>query len=216
MKRYIKSAIRNVGDEDEYTQMEIAWDSHTKGRQLDELVHSPHYDVQLAALENPNVNIQHLIAAANSSDPAFRAMAALNPSTPSDVLEMLSWDWSDQVICNVAGNPSTPADVLIRLLDHEDYMVRQKIGANPGITKDVMIEILDRWDSSSVSGLANNPNAPSEFLSELAKNSWDSIRCAVANNPNTDTETLKLLATDSYSSVKDAAEKQLVARGEVL
>ena len=124
MKRYIKSAIRDISTEDETTQREVAWAETTRGAELEALVNSPNGDVRGAALGNPNVPLYLLQDAAKSSNPADRYNVARNPSTPSDILEQLSYDWHGQVRCNVANNPNTSTEALERLTQDKDWMIR--------------------------------------------------------------------------------------------
>jgi hypothetical protein len=101
MKRYIKSAILPISDEDVVSRMTIATNTDD-AEILRELSKDP----------EPNVRI-------NVAD---------NENTPEDVLrELATDDWVDFA---VARNPNTPIDVLETLMESEDSSVRRSVAEN--------------------------------------------------------------------------------------
>jgi len=65
---------------------------------------------------------------------------ASSPTTPIEILEMLSEDENSFVRHNVAKNPNTPKEVLEKLSKDKNYWVRNNVARNPSTP----IEILER------------------------------------------------------------------------
>ena len=134
MKRYIKSAIIKLSDEDVVSRMTIATNTD---------------DAEI------------LRELSKDSDPDVRINVADNENTPEDVLRELANDfWADFA---VARNPNTPDDVLERLLetflDSESPSTRCLVAENLRTSPSVLYELAQYDPSSEVRQAAwDNPN----------------------------------------------------------
>ena len=112
MKKYVKSAVTSLLDEDISVQKELARSSDTDVKILREL--------------------------SNSSNTWVRYFVAKNNNTPIDILDKLSKDSESAVRVGVAANSSTTTDILNRLAHDSDIQVRDALVNNPHVTEDML------------------------------------------------------------------------------
>ena len=116
MKKYIKSAITPISDEDVVSRMTIARVSDDP-EILRELAADPDDDVRIEVADNENTpeDVLRLLAEDSYADFAV----ARNPKTPIDLLEELSESGDTSVRYSVAENPSTPPYLLYQLSKYD-------------------------------------------------------------------------------------------------
>src|SRR5689334_4868335 len=68
--------------------------------------------------------------------------AAVNPTTPAQVLANLAGEAPDWILERVAENPQTPADTLSMLAKHCCAAVRAAVAANSNTVLDVLMELV--------------------------------------------------------------------------
>lgn len=119
------------------------------------------------------------IIAANSNLPSnyikrlsftkARAGVAVNPATPSQILDRLSLDINANVRANVAKNLSTPPSVLIRLSEDIEDDVKINVAKNHNTPKHVLRELTKEDDSKINIALAGNHNTPKNILNQFLR-----------------------------------------------
>ena len=188
MKRYIKSAILPVSNEDIDARMDIALNPNTPVDVLNELADDKDSDVRLCVVVNPSTpkdTIDKLLFVDKNigfSELRFLEKVALCMETPPDILAKLSQYADDSVRFAVAKNPHTPI-IALNALANDD---------NPAI----------RWT------VADNVSTPADTLILLAGDMYNvSVRAAVAENLNTPIDTLKTLLNDPDGVVRSMAKR---------
>jgi hypothetical protein len=68
-----------------------------------------------------------------------RSAVAGNPNTDPEVLKVLSGDIDLDVLCKVASNPSTPLDVLMKFAMYRSPWMRDSVIENPKATEELII-----------------------------------------------------------------------------
>jgi hypothetical protein len=123
-----------------------------------------------------NTSSEALTVLATHADYYVRKNVAANSYTPSEVLDTLATDISDDVVEAVAGNGNTTAATLTA-------MVSRPVNRSISIA------------------LAANPNTPPTALDGLAAHSWHGVITEVLLNPSTGVGTLmKLINTPSAAA----------------
>ena len=171
-------------------------------------------DLKVQVLEQPEIKLevlQHLFA--HDKNIEVRRAVARNPSTPVEILQLLTRDKSYGVRSAVAHNKSASAQILQTLSHDKDLNVRKLVANNPS-TPDKVLQIFTQDESVDVKGIvAINRSASIETLQLLAQDVSKNIRWSVARNPSASIETLQLLAQDVTEDVRKAAMSQLRFRG---
>jgi hypothetical protein len=162
-------------------------------------------------------------------------LVALNPNTPSNLLESLSYNWDAIVRKNVTLNPNTPLKILFQLGEEfpeelcENPIVILLLIENPYCLNDLpqmtLCHILNhektpyffretivlKGTTSLQYEVAKNRHTPAKLLDKLAQGNA-AIRYAVARNPNTSIPTLQLLLKNHNQTVSLAAKTNLIRR----
>ena len=175
MKRYIKSAIIPVIEEDMETKMYIAKNS-----------------------DNPDT-LRELYEWAKNRSGFVTATILSNPNAPQDILSNDSFLSNKELRYVLASNPNTPISMLRKLSEYPDTHAR--LSQNPSIPEDVMHSMLISANPSARVNLASNPSTPVDMLDKLADNSDHWVRHDVASNPNTPTDVLRKLLHDESDYV---------------
>lgn len=193
MKRYIKSAVADVSDEDMDSRKEIA--------------------------KSTTANVAMLEKLSRDSDRRIREQIAKNPNTPIDVLEQLSTDKSYLVRMQIARNPNTPASLLSQMVKNEKTFYEGKKYRNLEVfwelLKNENTPLEDRitiakdeysmkYASDVKEFLARKKSTPTEILEAIASGYYDilyaELATLLAKNPNTPTKILRVLAKHWYSA----------------
>lgn len=140
MKRYIKSAVKDVLDENHYTQRDIARLSNFP-RQLMQLGASDDESVRYEVAANPSTSAEVLVKLSKDKDSDVRYKVALNPNTPVDCLREMFEQDRFNVDGALAHNPNTPTDILIELyrsygLRQDDYYFIRRTLEKRGVIKE--------------------------------------------------------------------------------
>lgn len=189
MKRYIKSAIKNISDEDFNTQRHVASD--------------------------PATRVETLRGMADTNDYFMNLDLASNPSTPWDILDKFTdfRHYSSHIRAAVASNPSATKEMLYKLMKPGDPIVYKAIAENPITPLDLLEEITHKQSfefsdfSPAQAAVARNPNATRSMLVYLAGSKNYDVRAWVARNPNTPDSVLRQLAQDERWDVRDSVTR---------
>jgi len=171
----------------------------------------------------------------SSINTSLARLVALNPNTPSNLLESLSYHWDAIVRKNVTLNPNTPLKILFQLGEEfpeelcENPIFLLLLIENPYCLNDLpqmtLCHILNHEKTpeffretivmkgtiSLQYEVAKNRHTPPQLLEKLAQGNA-TIRYAVAQNPNTSLPTLQLLLKNHNQTVSLAAKTNLMRR----
>ena len=202
MKRYIKSVITSIQDEDPETLKEIA-ETTTDPAILSEILYSDDYTATIIALSNPNLSISDMYAHADA-DWDYRAALAENPNLPDDLIQKLFNDTDSDVYDRLLWNPKLSDTEVQQLLTKvsDDYTRQITLFDD---TKPIILDRLGKYstDSATLRNIARNPNISSEILDRLSKSNDINVRCTVATNDNLSQETIQYMMTDSSPYVRE-------------
>ena len=195
MKRYIKSAIVPLSEEDLSTKRQISRESDP------EILEQLFYD-----------NI-------NSDDWETKYFVCLglaqNPNTPREILMQLASNWrtDSRILQAMALNPAADIEILQKLKTYKLLSINSAIAQNPNVTEELLFELanypMHPWDpkddySMMLCHIASNPKTPPELLAQLATNEDPYVRSWVARNPHTPLDTLKLLLKDANYMIQSS------------
>ncbi len=221
MKRYIKSAIYNITDEDYNTRWELAKSPDTSPEILTQLAEDYEPQISYKALCNPSTPPEVLkkfvdIAPNSYNYSGTKAeLAMTNPSMPVEVLSNLDkykhlWDV-------IAVNKNTPTKTLVRLIELADSMhdlqLLSHIAMNPNAPKQFLLRMINTDSRPNHCALAKNPKLSHTMQVKLARSDDRWVRENLASNPGVATDILQKLCSDADRTVRDYAELNLDARG---
>lgn len=154
-----------------------------------------------AAARSPLTRPEKLARLARSSNPAIRALVALNPSSPPSVYDKLATDWDQAVLEAVASSTSAPAGVLEDLCKHQAVAVREAAAKNPSTPPAALAKMVKTRATDQVRlAVAANPSTPAATLAEMrisrnfsSGEVKQAIYIALASNPSTPPESLQNL-----------------------
>ena len=195
MKRYIKSAIANLGNEDLDSRIAIAKDPNTPLDVLEMLSNDRSYKVRLRVIKNPNATPELLARMAEQVLPLcggwgktsyqIDLCAALvgNQNTPMDWrLKLLNTPVGSQCVYNLttlARGKNTPAEILTMMADifidrQHNSDVLEYITRNPNTPVDTLRKINDAFGHHyrTYTALSKNPNTPGDVLLGLLQNEY--------------------------------------------
>ena len=227
MKRYIKAAISDIGDED-LSDRKYAAGHNTDNKALFEnLVKDPDRKVREQLAKNPNTPSEILKELSTDKSYLVRAAVAKNPNTPSDVLSNMVkvarpnfTDYADAQYLAVGAelfkNPNTPMVDRISLLNASGMRYSMDALRNVARNKNTPMELLLAIADIAISreygyileALARNRNTPADTLQQLYNACSDGyyaldIRGALARNPNTPVDVLLDMLNYEYLSEED-------------
>jgi hypothetical protein len=137
---------------------------------------------------------------------------AINPKSPSDILEELSGDLDTSTrLAIIASNPNCNIELMEVFAIHQEPIVQAYLAANPSFPVERRLDLVKKLTQCSddivLKIIASNPLCPEGDLSNLAKNSDSDIRVAIASNPNCPSSLIKELVEDKdYMVFTVAAE----------
>lgn len=222
MKRYIRSAIYNIADEDYNTRWELAKSPDTSPEILAQLAEDYEPQISYKALHNPSTPPEVLKKFVDTAPTSYdynsgtkAEIAMTNPSMPVEVLSNLDkykrlWD-------AIAVNKSTPKRTLVRLIEladsTHDLQLLSNIAMNPNAPKQFLSRMINTNSSPNYWALAKNPKLSHTMQVKLAKSDDRWVRENLASNPGVSTDILQKLCNDADRSVRDYAEYNLADRG---
>jgi len=174
MKRYIYSAIVNLGDEPREVRYEVA--------------------------KNPNTRLDELSQLAQETDPFVLGGLISNPNLPREIYEQLANSRLSNVRYGLANSLYTPSDILEQLSLDEDWEVRVAVADNPNTPSDVLFSLSREGSAAMAFNLARNPSTPSYILGDLIGLGNDvEDNCYICfellDNPNVTPELIRKIAT---------------------
>ena len=187
MKRYIRAAILDIRDADEYSQNEVAEDINSP---IDDIIKLADQISNWTAHESAEFTLKRLANSGNSArifegDPELR----------------------QSMICCCYDR-----DLLKIFAEDPDEAVRWRIAANHAASP----EILDKLslDSSAQirAAVARHKNVPDYTLARLAKDESAFVRYHAAQNPKTPYAILLKLLNDDDSDVRESALENIESR----
>jgi len=98
----------------------------------------------------------------------IRWSLAINPNTPSPVLEHLAYDGSPHMLERIAENPRTKSATLTRLAAHEDSQVRAAVAENANLSPKTAHCLAKDGSADVRMRLAESYFAPLEVLRTLS------------------------------------------------
>lgn len=174
MKRYIRSAVKDVTSEEYEDKKEIAESSDTSSYVLKQLATDDNRFIRKAVAENKNTPAEVLKLLVADTYAGVRESVACNPNATAEVLSCLVNDYSETIRNAITLSPNVTDKILMELLknDNKDndnaFMVARCEKASPS-TLTYIFEHVDSDDYSVMRRLAKNPNTPIEVLRALAE-----------------------------------------------
>lgn len=117
MKRYIRSAVRDIHDEHEWDKQAFARDYRTDTRVLMQLAEDYDEYVRKEVARRPNLPIEIQEKLANDELGEVKMELASNPTTSIDIMEKLAADADWRPALGLAFNPNTPEYILRTLVN---------------------------------------------------------------------------------------------------
>lgn len=144
MKRYIKSAVKNILEESLSDRQLIASDPSTDIDTLRQLANDNSILVKRELLANPSCPIDILYQYADTQDVSLQEGLAQNPNLPDGIFRKLAVNPKWEMMCYLARNPSTPADILDSLYDKAPYYwVKKDLSSNPNASSRIKQDYAD-------------------------------------------------------------------------
>ena len=125
MKRYIKSDISDISDEDVDTRKEAAISSRSRISTLRRLSDDPSWEVREYLAHNKNLPEDLVIKLASDEAPVVREAIAEHPNLPRDLLLKFSDDFLPLIRLSVLYNPNVTKDIVEKALTDGDWRVEQ-------------------------------------------------------------------------------------------
>ena len=217
MKRYIKSAIVPISDEDSNIRKEIAKSTSGDDLTVDQLSSDKDRKVREQLAKNPNTPIDTLRKLSTDKSYKVRTAVAKNPNTPSELLAEMSEnakEWAEHThfydlygtypITALFKNLKTPIEWRIKLLQSNrltwDAIASVARGKkNPPELLSAIANYAFLHNVSEVlTDIRKNPNTPPDILRKIYnKSAWSSGD--LIRNPNTPADVLKKILKDSFS-----------------
>lgn len=189
MKRYIKSTVVSLFDEDPEVIRSVAMHS-ADDKVLRKIFN--HYSTP------------------NDYDYFYCLDLASNPNTPSDILEQLSnFRYDSRIRAKVAENPNTPIETLYGLTRFSYDDILRGLAKNANTPSDLLSKLAKDRDDWVCAYVAGNPNTSKDDLVTLSTHTSPDVRYAVIKNRNIPREVVETLADDPNYSVKKLASALL-------
>ena len=174
-----------------------------------------HPRIRGAVAKNPSTPPEVLALLSDDSESFVLRGVARNPSTPPEALAKIL-DRHTYFLDDVAKNPSTPPEVLVSLSNHKHAYVRQTVAQNPSTPLDVLIKLSRDKDKDVRRKVGSNPSAPLDVLVKLSKERAIAPRAGVAENPSAPLDMLVKLSKDRNSFVRLSVARNPSAPIDVL
>lgn len=239
MKRYIRSAVTNVSDEDVYVRRELANTTdnvyllHQLSEDDDPSVrasvarnqHTP-IDILLKLTEDPIIPVRENLMmrdevlplevqmALASNAPGLRKLLLQYEGVDTEIINLLSHDEFEVVREKAAIKSRLSDENKIRLSNDEDRYVRYELAKNRKLPLEVIIKLSDdEYDAVRIV-IAGRTDTPTEILDKMSYDDFENVRSMVAYNKNTPIATLKRLLKDKSERVQSFARDNLQQRGQ--
>jgi hypothetical protein len=170
--------------------------------------------VRRAAARHPLLSAEQATLLAHDPDLRVRLNLALNPATPSGLLETLTESTDVAVASAAASSESCPAEVLVRL----GRMGRcaPAVAANPNTPLDIIEALADSPSAAARASVAAREGVSISTLATLAGDADQMVRAGVAANKGIDGFTAKRLARDPEVWVRSLLASNPKMPAEVL
>lgn len=173
-------------DEDKSTREAVARNKNTPPDVLNMLANDSSEYVRATVAENPNTPQETLEHLSLDESEAVRHSVAKNPSITRAIATELFAD-TEGVHEGLALNPSTPTEILDKLAKEEDEYIRVFVASNKNTSAETLEEMISSPTAPLytriVISIGENPNTPPRLLRFLSGNSDRFLREAVARNP---------------------------------
>jgi hypothetical protein len=210
----------------------VAWNPSTTLRTMEKISDSNHKDLRTVLCFNEATPASLLIALGDVATPDMGYHLACHPSSPSTLLETLSYHSDTSVRDAVLANPRTPKTTLNRLMGQvpdqirlhaaarnpltsplslaewgssSRYSVRRIVAANPNLPIYMMEQLAWAGDQRAQAAIASQLRIPESLARALASNLTSiETRVALAQNPNIPPHVVLSLLLDSSADVRAA------------
>ena len=146
MKRYIRSAVRDIHEEDEHIKQDIAL--------------------------SPRTDINTLMQLAEDYDEYVREDVARRPNLPIEVQEKLA---DDELFCvrrALACNPNISIEIMEKLADEDNWQVPSAVAFNDNAPEYILRKLVNKAPLA----LAISPVTPIHMLEELTRHEDPDVR----------------------------------------
>jgi len=140
VKRYIKSAITNIFDEDPEVREQVAKDPRTPADVLVKLADDDSGYVRSYVAENPNTPVDVLKQLACDLSQGVRGSVAMNPNASDQILKVLTKDW-DSWVRLMAVRHVRDKNLLAQLAEDEDPDIRYNVAYNLNTPLDILLRL---------------------------------------------------------------------------
>lgn len=223
MKRYIKSAVKDILDEDPSYRRRAAHDSITDMRTYARLADDPDANNRANLADLTRTTPEMLEKLANDPERRVRVCVARNPNTPESALLKLARDPEYIVRYNVADRLyHIPDSVLVALLDAGDTEIEAEILTSmirrvlfPG--PEVYEKLAESKQLSTRRALAMDlgDSVPDSVMIKLMDDPDDSVRAGVVTyNENVPMEAVEKAIVDPYYRVRAGVARDAHMRRE--
>lgn len=207
MKRYIRSAIMDIGDEDKDIRKDIAKSSTNNTDILEQLSRDPDRKVREQVAKNPNTPPEILERLSKDKSYLVCKGVAGNKSTSSDLLRKMSdvkyspfsqYGWKADVWPTLFKNPNTPLDCRINICKESSYALAdaKEVVARSRKTPPELLDVIYECSGGEVLNiLAENPSTPADTLRKLYSDSHCYCNSELAHNRNTPVDILQEIFT---------------------
>ena len=148
MKRYIKSAITNIFDEDPEVREQIAKDPRTTAAILVQLADDAHCYVRSYVAENPNTPVDTLKQLACDPSQGVRGSVAMNPNTTDQIFQILANDY-DRWVRKMVASHTKDKVLLEKLAQDDDPEIRWSVAYNLNTPADILGGLLYDTDEDT-------------------------------------------------------------------
>ena len=213
MKRYIRSDISNILEEDYPTLARIASDPNTRPHTLRQLLNYSNigsYEIKKAIAKNPNATEDILRQLANHEYWGVQEAVATNPNAPIDVvLDTLKSGYDAKIYSQVLKRDPLEPELIDFFIHNARSSVRSLMAYRPELSLEMRQALCSDPDWEVRTDVALSQYTPEEMLRELATDSDLFVRHGVAENYNTPMDVLEILAQDEKTSVRRAAKHMI-------
>ncbi|MCH8474904.1 MAG: hypothetical protein LAT55_06720 [Opitutales bacterium] len=166
----------------------------------------------------PPLSSRLLREAYSEGGAAGKIFVAHYPLSPSDLLEQLSSEASDDpaLAAPLAANPRTPPPVLLSFIEHHLPEVRRSVAVNPNLGPREISRLLRDENARVAASLALNPGLKIQHQAFLCRHESMVVRIALGQNSSLDPVILRALGDDPHPLVRRAVAAQSRAEANLL
>ena len=237
MKRYIRTAVTNVSDEDIYSRRELA-SSTANVYLLDQLSEDIDPEIRCLVAANPNTPTDILIKLASDSMPrvpeflfmreaplplevqkaiayncpGLRKLLLEYENVDTEIIEILSNDELYYIREKAATKSRLSDESKIRLSNDSDRYVRYALSKNSKLPLEAIRNLSkDPYDYTRLT-IAGRKDVPADILDDLSFDEFPNVRLTVAFNQQTPISTLERMLNDSDEEVRHFAKNNISSR----